>query len=152
MTLAQVKIVEIINLNLATNFLSRHLNHLSVFFWQHNCAITKTPISLKMFCWSTRPTTVLAGSDHYFHTGCLSVRTSQNFKIKRILLPAWTVGLAKWIMDDSCLVIFYCHPFLILLSVYMCIFSCSRKYEERNIPKIEASFYTLSLIGKNIFS
>ena len=45
--------------------------------------------------WSTRPTTVPAGSYHYFHT-CPSVRPSvrpaQNFKIKRQSLPAGTVG------------------------------------------------------------
>ena len=33
-----------------------------------------------------------SGSDHYFHTDCMSVRPSQNFKIKRQSLPARTVG------------------------------------------------------------
>ena len=46
--------------------------------------------------WSIRPTTVSAGSDHYFHTECPSIRTSvrpsQNSKIKRQSLQAGTVG------------------------------------------------------------
>ena len=37
-------------------------------------------------------TTVPAGSDHYFHTCCPSVRPAQNFKIQRQSLPAGTVG------------------------------------------------------------
>ena len=31
----------------------------------------------------------------------LSVRPSQNVESKRKPLPAWTLGLAKWIIDDS---------------------------------------------------
>ena len=62
--------------------------------------------------WSTRPTTVPAGSDNYFHADCPYVRTSfcpsvrptQNFKIKQQSLPAGSVKLAEWIIDDSCLV------------------------------------------------
>ena len=42
--------------------------------------------------WSPRPTTVTAGSDHYFHTNCPYVRTFQNFKVKRQSLPAGTPG------------------------------------------------------------
>ena len=43
--------------------------------------------------WSTRPTTVPAGSDHYFTQSVRpSVRTSQNIKIKRQSLPAGTEG------------------------------------------------------------
>ena len=43
-------------------------------------------------CWSTRPITVLDGSDHYFYTGCLYVRPSQNIEIKPKSLPISTVG------------------------------------------------------------
>ena len=43
-----------------------------------------------MPCWSTRPTTVPAGSDHYFFTKI--VRPSQNFKIKQQSPPAGSEG------------------------------------------------------------
>ena len=48
--------------------------------------------------WSTRPTTVAPGSDHYFPKGCLrlSVLVFQNFKIKRKSLPARNVGWPSW--------------------------------------------------------
>ena len=54
-----------------------------------------------------RPT-VTAGSDHYFRTCCLSVRphfSKQNqFQAKTMFTTGETVGLAEWIMDDTCLV------------------------------------------------
>ena len=57
-----------------------------------------------VFYWSTRPTTVQAGSDHYFHKECPSVRPSQNFKIKRQSLPAGTVGWPSGsLMTHTCL-------------------------------------------------
>ena len=40
--------------------------------------------------WSTRPTTVQAVSDRYFHT--FSFRPSQNIKVKQKSLPPGTVG------------------------------------------------------------
>ena len=46
---------------------------------------------LFLFYWSTRPTSVPACSDHYFHTDCLSVHP-KNSKIKRQSLPAGTMG------------------------------------------------------------
>ena len=65
----------------------------------HSCIPAQTwPCSMVFFgnsrdFWTTRPTTVSAGSDHYFHTACLSVRPFQLLKIKRKSLLAWTV---KW--------------------------------------------------------
>ena len=53
-------------------------------------------IHWSIYFWSTKPTTVPAGSDHYFFKQI--VRPSQNFQIKRQSLPA------EWIIDDSCLV------------------------------------------------
>ena len=47
-----------------------------------------------------------AGSDHYFHSECPSVRPSQNLKIKRQSLPALTVGWPSGSLmtpDLSCL-------------------------------------------------
>ena len=58
-----------------------------------------------------RPTTVLAGSDHYFHTECPSVRPSQNCKADR------DCGLAEWIIDDSCLVWLEFGSYFSILSV-----------------------------------
>ena len=75
------------------------------------------------FChsfWSTRPTHSHAGCDHCFHKWCpcvrASVRTSvptfqnlskQNkFQVKTMFISGETVGLAGWIIDDSCLVSF----------------------------------------------
>ena len=67
-------------------------------------------------CWSNplgRPT-VTALSDHCFHTCCPSVRPSvptfqnlakQNkFQAKTMFTTCETVGLAEWIIDDTCLV------------------------------------------------
>ena len=59
-----------------------------VFIWKYWISF-----SHEVLYWSTRPTTVLAGSDHYIHTDCPSFRRSQNFKInKQKSLPAGTVG------------------------------------------------------------
>ena len=43
------------------------------------------------------PSTVAAGSDHYFHTGCPS------FCPKTSKITAGRCGLTEWIIDDSCL-------------------------------------------------
>ena len=65
--------------------------------------------------WSTRPTTVLAGSDHYIRTCCPSVCKSPLFKIDQnktdLHCRPVLCGLAEWIIDDSCL---FCN--LILLA------------------------------------
>ena len=61
--------------------------------------------------WSTRPTRVPAGNDHYFQTGCPSVRPIQNFKIKRQSLPAGTVG---WPSGSLMTPILFCFHFRIL--------------------------------------
>ena len=70
------------------------------------------------YYWSTRPTTVPAGSDHYFHTECPFVRpfvrssvrphflkSSKQNKQKTMFATGETVGLAEWIIDETCLVI-----------------------------------------------
>ena len=67
--------------------------------------------------WSTRPTTVPAGSDHYFHTECPSVRPSHNFKVKRQSLPAGTVG---W-PSGSLMTPVFCSLFL-ALSIFQLYF------------------------------
>ena len=67
--------------------------------------------------WSTWPTTVPAGSDHYFHTECPSVRTYVRLSVRPSFRPSVPklqnqatitagrdCGLAEWIIDDSCLV------------------------------------------------
>ena len=56
--------------------------------------------------------TVTAGSDHCFRTCCPSdfSKSSKNktkFKWNNIYYWREIVGLAKWIIDDTCLVIFY---------------------------------------------
>ena len=66
----------------------------------------------KLFDPRGRPT-VTTGSDHCFRTWCPlvrpSVRASPLFKTKQIssetmFATGETVGLAEWIIDDSCLV------------------------------------------------
>ena len=53
--------------------------------------------------------------DHCFRTCCLSVRPSPHFKSretkqqKTMLATGVTMGLAEWIIDDSCLSLF-CSP------------------------------------------
>ena len=63
--------------------------------------------------WSTRPTTVPASSDHYFHTECPSFRPSilPSFRLsvpklqnQATITAARDCGLAEWIIDDSYLV------------------------------------------------
>ena len=57
--------------------------------------------------WSTRPTTVRTGSDHYFHTDCPSVRPSvPKLQNQATITGGRVCGLAKWIIDDSCLVFY----------------------------------------------
>ena len=63
--------------------------------------ISKQGISLLIPYWSTRPTTVPAGSDHYFHAECPSVPKLQN---QATITAGRDCGLAEWIIDDSCLV------------------------------------------------
>ena len=60
------------------------------------------------FSWSTRPTTVPAGSDHYFHTECPSVLPYiPKLQNQATITAGRDCGLAEWIIDDSCLVM-YC--------------------------------------------
>ena len=71
----------------------------------------KSKWDTKIF-WSTRSTTVPAGSDHYFHTCCPYVRTYVCPSGTKLQNPATITagrdcGLAKWIIDDSCLVFFF---------------------------------------------
>ena len=51
--------------------------------------------------------TITAGRDH-----CPSVPTFQNLpkqnKVKTMFAIGETLGLAEWIIDDTCLVVFYC--------------------------------------------
>ena len=62
---------------------------------------------VKLF-WSTRPTTVPAGSDHYFHTECPPVHTYvPKLQNKATITAGRDSGLAEWIIDDSCLVFHY---------------------------------------------
>ena len=61
--------------------------------------------------------TVTAGRDHYcFCTCCPSVPTFQNLakqnKAKTLFATGETVGLAEWIIDDTCLVSFRADDFL----------------------------------------
>ena len=93
-------------------------------------------IHVTNFCtsWSTRPTTVPAGSDHYFHTCCPSVRPSGT----KLQNPATiTAGrdcglakckMAKWIIDDSCLVILYVHR-----STFRCLIKTGRNWRRRGL-------------------
>ena len=60
-------------------------------YWR-DCGSGRVDHWWHLSCWSTMPTTVPAGSDHYFHTDCPSVHPSQNFKIKRQSVPVGTVG------------------------------------------------------------
>ena len=63
-----------------------------------------------------RPT-VTAGSDHCFRTCCPSVRPhfsnlekqTKKFLEKTMFTTGVTMGLAEWIIDDTCLVSDYCY-------------------------------------------
>ena len=52
------------------------------------------------------------GSDHYFRTWCPSVPTFQNFtkqnkfQVNIVIAIGETEGLAEWIIDDTCPVLF----------------------------------------------
>ena len=72
-----------------------------------------------------RPT-VTAGSDHYFHTCCLSIRRSksqnlaiQTFQTRIVIATGGTVGLAEWIIDDT-------HVMFILSQLYLIILQGSK--------------------------
>ena len=60
--------------------------------------------------------TVTAGKDNCFRTCCPSVRphfskSSETKKVKTMFAAGETVGLAEWIIDDTCLVPLYvCSP------------------------------------------
>ena len=76
---------------------------------------------------------VTAGRDHYyFCTCCLyvrprpSVRTyvrnfqnlaKQNVQAKKVIATIGTVGLAEWIIDDTCLVLFVLYEMCIFFTV-----------------------------------
>ena len=53
---------------------------------------------------------VTAGSDHCFRTCCPSVKIyiekQKKFQAKTMFTTGETVGLAEWIIDDTCLVCF----------------------------------------------
>ena len=53
------------------------------------CQWSPYPVPLLHLYWSTRPTTVPTGTDHYFFTGCPSI---QKLQIKQISLTVGTVG------------------------------------------------------------
>ena len=59
----------------------------------------------------TRPTTVTAGSDHYFRTCYPSVRPSVRSSVRphfsKVISTGRTVEMAEWIIDDTCLVTLY---------------------------------------------
>ena len=71
---------------------------------------------LDRHCWKAsdidprgRPT-LMAGSDHYFRTWCLSVRPSSlfkiskkqnNFQVRIVIATGGIVGLADWIIDGT---------------------------------------------------
>ena len=85
--------------------------------------------NLQLEYWSTRPTTVPAGSDHYFHTCCPSVhpiiRPSQNFKIKWISLLADTVGWPNGSLMTPVLFWLFYPPILFSISsILVCCLAC----------------------------
>ena len=62
---------------------------------------------------STWPTLITAGSDNCFHTCCWSVPSVPTFQnlakqsklqVKTMFTTSETVGMAEWIIDDTCLV------------------------------------------------
>ena len=53
-----------------------------------------------------------AGSDHYFHTECPSVRPSvRKLQNQATITAGRDCGLAEWIIDDFCLVFFVVETF-----------------------------------------
>ena len=59
------------------------------------------------------------GSDHYSHTECPSVRLHvSKLQNQATLTAGRDCGLAKWIIDDSCLVFSYIFVYLFLFIVY----------------------------------
>ena len=75
-----------------------------------------TKLSVILYDPRGRPT-VMAGSDHFFRTWCLSVLTSvptfqnfakrNNFQVRIVIATGGTVGLAEWIIDDSYVLFFF---------------------------------------------
>ena len=62
--------------------------------------------------WSSTPSTVSAGSDHYIHTLSVRPRFSKSTKTKQSSSENsgrfwWDCGLAEWIIDDSYLVLLF---------------------------------------------
>ena len=84
----------------------------TVYYNCHNCYTSRSKIR-KIHYWSTRPTTVPACSDHYFHRVCTSV--PKPFKIKRQSLPAGTVGWPSGSLMTPVLLHFLC-LYLMLIS------------------------------------
>ena len=66
--------------------------------WRNSFKRIESRLSGNLF-WSTRPTTVPAGSDHY-HRVSVRPKTSNQATIT----AGRDCGLAEWIIDDSCLV------------------------------------------------
>ena len=60
---------------------------------------------------------VPAGSDHYFYTECPSRPSIPKLQNQATITAGRDCGLAEWIIDDSCLIIF--------------LFCVIRKYEVR---------------------
>ena len=60
----------------------------------------------------------MAGSDYYFRRCCLYIRpyvrlpfskslTTKQIQERIVIATGWTLGLAEWIIDDTCLAILY---------------------------------------------
>ena len=75
---------------------------------------------------------VTGGRDHFFRTCCPSVCPSPLFKSsktkqqKTMFATGVTMGLAEWIIDDSCLVSsnFNRNKFILQLLIYIAIYDC----------------------------
>ena len=83
-----------------------------------------TSLQAVSFNWSTQPTHSHAGSDHCFHTCSPSILpTFQNlaklnkFQAKTMFTTCETVGLAEWIIDDTCLVLLLLQVFFVHLGL-----------------------------------
>ena len=100
---------------------------------------------IRWTCWSKRPTTVPAGSDHYFHTCCPSIRpASPKLQNPATITTGRDCGLAKWIIDDSCLVGIYSYPPSIKkIAKYFTTDSFSRFFTSLKFQKLIQGIWTL---------
>ena len=78
---------------------------------EEDCFCDKRKQNQNNISWSTRPTTVPDGSDHYFHTECPSVLPSVLPSVPKLQNQATITagrdcGLVEWIIDYSSLVSF----------------------------------------------